>query len=91
MPELLQAAHIQDYINKESNHVQNGLLLRIDLHKLFDNGLLYIDDEYKVHISPLIESEDYRKYEGQRIALPVQESCWPSLTALLNKVKSFRC
>ena len=91
MPELLQAAHIQDYINKESNHVQNGLLLRIDLHKLFDNGLLYIDDEYKVHISPLIKSEDYRKFEGQRIALPDQESCWPSLTALLNKAKSFRC
>ena len=89
-PELLQAAHIQDYINKESNHVQNGLLLRIDLHKLFDNGLLYIDDHYVVHISPLVKSEDYRKYDGKILTLPKQKSDWPSLNALQIKEKSFR-
>ena len=38
--EVLEACHIQDYKNDKSNHHQNGLLLRVDLHKLYDNGLL---------------------------------------------------
>ncbi len=89
-PELLQAAHIQDYINRESNHIQNGLLLRIDLHSLFDNGLLYIDENYIVHISPLISSDDYKKFDNKKIALPDNQYSWPSLEALAYKTKSFR-
>jgi len=50
-PELLETAHIQPYINKQSNHPQNGLLLRVDFHKLYDNGLLYIDETYQVLMS----------------------------------------
>lgn len=89
-PELLQAAHIQDYINKDSNHIQNGLLLRVDLHTLFDNGLLFIDDNYMVHVSPLVTSQEYRKYDGKIIALPKDTSAWPSQEALRLKENSFR-
>ncbi|MBR5678891.1 MAG: HNH endonuclease [Paludibacteraceae bacterium] len=89
-PELLQAAHIQDYINQASHDIQNGLLLRIDLHTLFDNGLLAIDTDYMVHVSPLVESEEYRKYDGKRIALPGDVNQYPSKEALMLKLNSFR-
>src|SRR5258708_30247438 len=36
--ELLEAAHIQPYVDERSNHPQNGLCLRVDLHRLFDEG-----------------------------------------------------
>ena len=33
--EVLEAAHIQPYVDARSNHVQNGICLRSDLHRLF--------------------------------------------------------
>jgi putative restriction endonuclease len=41
--EVLEAAHIVPYLGGHTNHPQNGLLLRADLHSLFDMGLLSID------------------------------------------------
>ena len=58
-PELLEAAHLQSYLTESSNHIQNGILIRVDLHRLYDSGLLFIDSNYIVHISPLIESTTY--------------------------------
>ena len=84
-PELLEAAHIQPYIDESSNHVKNGLLLRVDLHKLFDNGLMYIDDEYCIHISPYVTSSYYQKYNGQCISLPEKERLYPSIEALISR------
>lgn len=89
-PELLQAAHIQDYISKESHHVQNGLLLRIDIHKLFDSGLLYIDQSYRVHVSKQVKSQEYLDLDGKRISLPANQSEQPSKEALQFKEDSFR-
>ena len=41
--EALEAAHITPYLGEETNHPQNGLLLRADIHSLFDLGLLSVD------------------------------------------------
>ncbi len=41
--EILEAAHIQPYAGTQSDHVQNGIALRTDLHRLFDAGLLTIN------------------------------------------------
>ncbi|PFA69840.1 hypothetical protein CN378_03470 [Bacillus sp. AFS015802] len=48
---VLEAAHIQAYKNEESHHPQNGLLLRTDIDKLFDKGLLTINKNYIVKIN----------------------------------------
>lgn len=40
---VLEAAHISAYRGPASNHVENGLLLRADLHKLFDRLMLSVD------------------------------------------------
>lgn len=89
-PELLEAAHIQEYKNKKSNHVQNGLLLRVDLHRLYDNGLLFIDSNYKIHISKLILSQQYRQYHGQTIELPTSTNEHPSKDTLELRRNDFR-
>lgn len=52
--EVLQAAHIQPYVDAKSNHVANGLILRADFHALFDAGLLTFmpgKDGLEVHLS----------------------------------------
>jgi hypothetical protein len=52
---VLEAAHIIPYRGPETNHVQNGLLLRADLHTLFDLDLLWIDpDTLSVLVAPLL-------------------------------------
>jgi len=89
-PELLEAAHIQPYFNESSHHSQNGLLLRVDLHKLFDNGLLYIDSDYIIHISPYLKSDYYRNFHGETIRLPKNKSDWPSVEALKLREIDFR-
>jgi len=66
----LEAAHIQEYISEESNHPKNGLLLRVDFHRLFDAGLLAISNEYRVMVSNQLDSDYYQKFQGQYIFLP---------------------
>lgn len=78
---ILQAAHIQNYISEFSNHIQNGLLLRIDLHSLFDAGLITIDEKYTVHASSHLLSPYYKEFEGKKIFLPVKNER-PSVEAL---------
>jgi putative restriction endonuclease len=90
IPELLEAAHIQEYRNYNSNHVQNGLLLRVDLHRLYDNRLLFIDREYLIHVSSLITSQFYRQYHGQKIRIPNSLSDRPSAEALEIRKDEFR-
>jgi putative restriction endonuclease len=79
---VLDAAHIQPYVNRESNHVQNGLALRTDLHNLFDAGLLSIDDEYRLTISSRLKSKGYAAYDGRKMSLPDKAAHWPSKEAL---------
>ncbi len=76
------AAHIQPYVSSESNHIQNGLALRTDLHKLFDAGLLTIDDDYRSAISSRLKSEGYAAYHGRKVLLSDKVAHRPSREAL---------
>jgi len=89
-PELLEAAHLQKYVDDRSNHVQNGILLRVDLHRLFDNDLLFIDQEYKIHISSLIKNPNYRQYDNDKISLPNNFDERPSKESLRLRTSDFR-
>jgi hypothetical protein len=51
--QAIEAAHIIPYRNQDSHNIANGLLLRVDIHRLFDKYLLTIDPETrKVLIAP---------------------------------------
>lgn len=41
--DILEAAHVYPYRGAKTHHISNGLLLRADLHTLFDCGLVGID------------------------------------------------
>ena len=69
---VLDAAHIKPYEQSGPHAVSNGLLLRSDIHKLFDKGYMTITKDYKVEVSGRIRSEfengrDYYKLHGNTL------------------------
>lgn len=80
--ELLEAAHIQPYINKRSDHPQNGICMRVDLHRLFDSGLITIDTSLRLRVSPKLAATDYHKLDKHYVTLPTSPETRPSNQAL---------
>jgi putative restriction endonuclease len=81
--EALEAAHIVPYQGDETNSVQNGLLLRADVHTLFDLGLIGVrPDVMMVLISEKLTTTIYRDLEGARLRRPIDPVRRPSITAL---------
>jgi putative restriction endonuclease len=54
---VLQAAHILPLPKGGENRLDNGLLLRSDVHTLFDRGYLGIDPNYRLAVSPRLRDE----------------------------------
>ncbi|WP_340410058.1 MULTISPECIES: HNH endonuclease [Gordonia] len=82
VPDSLEAAHIDRYRGERTDHVQNGLLLRADIHTLFDLHLLAIDDEYRVSLSSELKESSYAALNGAAIVLPLAADHHPSKDAL---------
>ncbi|GAA4399453.1 HNH endonuclease [Tsukamurella soli] len=78
----LEAAHIMSYRGAQSDEVVNGLLLRVDLHRLFDNFLLTVDGGLVVHVSPELKGLGYDEIDGTRLRAPVDPGFAPSPVAL---------
>lgn len=76
---VLEAAHIKPYSESGPHFISNGLLLRSDMHKLFDDGYLTVTNEMKIEVSSRIKMEfengrEYYKYHGRDLLnLPVRE------------------
>ncbi|MDZ8184383.1 MAG: pentapeptide repeat-containing protein [Nostoc sp. ChiSLP02] len=65
--EVIEAAHIIPYRNQDSHNIANGLLLRVDLHRLFDKYLLTIHPETRrVLIAPEL-MDGYKDILGKTI------------------------
>lgn len=63
--DILEAAHINPYRGEKDHHTSNGLLLRADLHTLFDLNLIRIrPDDYTLEIDEKLIGSEYEKYEG---------------------------
>jgi predicted restriction endonuclease len=81
--QALEAAHIIPYKGENTNHPSNGILLRSDIHTLFDLGFLSVDTkEMTVIISPFLMNTCYKKYMGKKLWLPENISEKPSKEAL---------
>ncbi len=85
----LQAAHIRPVAAGGQHRVDNGLLLRSDIHTLFDLGYLTVDTRMNVHVSPRLRhdfgngEELYARAEERRpILLPRRRADQPSREAL---------
>lgn len=80
--EVLQAAHIEPYDGPATNRTTNGLLLRADLHILFDKGLLWIAADYSVGLADGVKDSAYRRLAGRKLTLPSRSADRPSKAAL---------
>lgn len=77
IPELLEAAHLRPYAGFWHSRACYGLLLRTDIHTLFDKGLLWIDNDYRVCLAPVIMRSEYHNLQGKALRLPVSFADWP--------------
>lgn len=71
----LQAAHIVPVSANGENRVDNGLLLRSDVHTMFDRGYLGVSPDYSLQVSPRLRSEfgngdEFYARQGEVIRLP---------------------
>lgn len=69
---VLEAAHIKPYAESGPHFISNSLLLRSDLHKLFDTGYLTVTKDLKVEVSKRIKEEfengkEYYRFHGNDI------------------------
>lgn len=70
---LLEAAHIVPFNGAPTNSAANGLLLRADLHKLFDLHLIVIDGKTRqVRCSEQLRESEYWQFDGYRLREPVK-------------------
>jgi putative restriction endonuclease len=72
---VLEAAHIKPFAVEGPHVVSNGLLLRADLHRLYDTGYMTVTADHEVRVSEALADDfhngrDYLRLAGRRIALP---------------------
>ena len=71
----LEAAHVRPYSEGGEHSLANGLLLRSDLHKLFDQGYITIAPDRRIEVSSRIREEydngrEYYAYHGKALRSP---------------------
>jgi putative restriction endonuclease len=69
---VLEAAHIKPYSENGPHRVTNGLLLRSDLHKLFDLGYVTVTPDMHLEVSQRLRTEwhngrEYYAYHGRQL------------------------
>jgi putative restriction endonuclease len=75
----LEASHIQPYAKNGPHDVRNGILLRADLHRLFDQGYVTITPEYRVEVSPRLKLDyqnghSYYPLHGSLLSVPTSQN-----------------
>lgn len=86
---VLEAAHIVPYAAGGENALENGLLLRSDLHRLFDTGYVTVDpDQRTLVVSRRLRTEfhnghEYLRLNGAPLASPARGYPAPSRENLL--------
>jgi EVE domain/HNH endonuclease len=86
----LEAAHIIGYLGPHTNIVRNGLLLRRDIHGLFDAKLMSIHPGTgTVAIAPALLGTEYEQFGGQSLNIPVDPSLRPGQNWLYVHWRAF--
>ena len=89
--DVLEAAHISPYSGPSSDNVCNGLLLRSDIHTLFDSGLLAFDPRTRqVVLADKLTGSDYAHLAGQVLREPSDPAHHPSSLCLAQRLATIR-
>jgi hypothetical protein len=85
---VLEAAHIKPYQGEDDSHPENGLLLRSDIHTLFDLDLLGIaPDRLQVQLHPCL-AKQYGDLTGTTLGCAPDRR--PSQKALKLRYEQFQ-
>ncbi|MBK9239394.1 MAG: HNH endonuclease [Acidobacteria bacterium] len=84
---VLEAAHIKAYGADGEHEVRNGILLRSDVHKLFDRGYMTVTPEHRVEVSRQFKEhfsngKSYYPLHGAAVALPQRQVDLPDAAFL---------
>ena len=80
---VLEAAHIRSFSSEGPNEVRNGVLMRADLHRLFDKGFITISEDHRLEVSSRLNrlyknGKPYYALAGSPVNLPAQAGDAPA-------------
>jgi putative restriction endonuclease len=83
----LEAAHIRPYSEGGAHTAPNGILLRRDVHSLFDQGYVTVTPQFTFEVSRRIKQEfengrEYYALHGREVKVPDQQERRPDTAAL---------
>jgi hypothetical protein len=89
-PQVLEAAHIKSFAESGEHHLDGGLLLRRDIHSLFDAHLMTVNpSSWKVEIAPRLHNySTYRPLHGADLFIPAKAR--PSSALVENHFQTAR-
>ena len=84
---VLEAAHIRPFASGGPNEISNGMLLRQDIHTLFDRGYVTVTPSHRFKVSRRIHEDfdngrHYYAFHGQEVNVPRNEIWKPDTNAL---------
>lgn len=84
--QMIDACHIYPFSLSGDDTITNGIALSPTLHRAFDRGLITINSDYVVRVSPTLEEEESHfklsQFAGRQISLPEKEKYYPSQESL---------
>ncbi|MBI5393861.1 MAG: HNH endonuclease [Verrucomicrobia bacterium] len=98
---LVEAAHILPVgAEGSTDDVRNGLGLSPTYHRAFDNGLIFLDEDFVMRVNPAKELQlvtlrrdgglvDFKRCLGERILLPPDKQQWPD-TKTIRRANEYR-
>jgi hypothetical protein len=75
---VLEAAHITPYRGEKTNRVWNGLLLRADIHTLFDLERVTVLPDLTFKVDPALAETEYGGFANRRLRVPANDDQAPS-------------
>jgi putative restriction endonuclease len=78
----LEASHIRSYSKDGPHEIRNGLLLRADLHRLFDTGYITVNRDLTLEVGERLRDDyqngkTYYPLRGARLRIPASEADCP--------------
>jgi putative restriction endonuclease len=78
----LEAAHVRPYAAGGEHALGNGLLLRADIHRLYDSGYVTVTPDHRFRVSGDLcddfhNGREYERFAGREIAVPRARADWP--------------
>ena len=95
--ELLVGAHIIPDAEDGPASVRNGICMSTLHHMAFDSNLIGVDQDFRIHVSPLLRDQkdgvllaNLKNLEGQRLHLPDNPMDQPDLALLEKRFNEFQ-